>query len=324
MKPVITFLDRATIAPHICLRKPRFSHTWQEYPTSTSAQLPQRLHKTTIAITNKVPLLADTLSVLPNLKMIAVAATGTDIIDLDYCKAHNIVVSNVRRYTLHSVAEHTFALILALRRQLFAYRQTLLNGDWQSAKIFCLFTHRILDLHESRLGIIGGGALGQAVADLGRAFGMEVVFAERKYSDPSSRPAYLGFDEIVQSSDIISLHCPLNPDTQHMIAMPEFKKMKRTALLINTARGNLIQEKDLATALKQGLIAGAALDVVSHEPIDAHNPLLGLLDTPNFILTPHTAWTSDQAMQALSEQLISNIENFAKGKPVNIVQKHER
>lgn len=319
MQTVITFLDRATLPVHIHLAKPRFAHVWQEYPTSLASQLFDRLHETTIAITNKVPLSADILSQLSKLQMIAVAATGTNMIDLEYCKMRGIIVSNVRNYALHAVAEHTFALILCLRKQLLAYRESVLQGEWQNAKTFCLFTHRVLDLYGNRLGIIGGGALGQAVANLGKAFGMEIMFAERKHGTSSDRPGYFPFDEVLQSSDIVSLHCPLTPQTNHLIALPELKNMKRTALLINTARGNLVHEADLSIALQEGWIAGAALDVVSHEPIRSDNPLLKLLKQSNFILTPHTAWTTDQAMQTLANQLINIIENFADGKPINRV-----
>jgi glycerate dehydrogenase len=271
----------------------------------------------TIVITNKVPLREPELSRLPDLKFIAVAATGVDIIDLDYCRKRVLPVSNVRNYALHSVPEHVFTLILSLRRNLFNYREDVLRGAWQQAAGFCLLTHPISDLYNSTLGIIGYGALGHAVEQLARGFGMRVQISEHKGAQ-AVRDGRVSFEEVLRESDVVSLHCPLNEETRGLIGWVEFQLMKRGALLINTARGGLVDEGALVEALSSGLIAGAGFDVLTSEPPRAGNPLLEL-NQPNFILTPHIAWASNEAMQALADQLIANIEAFINGLPQNLV-----
>jgi glycerate dehydrogenase len=315
----IVFLDRETIAPQVVIRRPGFPHEWIEYPGTTPEQLPERLaNGTTIAITNKVALREPVLVQVPALEMIAVAATGTDVVDVQYCRDHGITVSNIRGYAINTVPEHTFALIFALRRNLLAYHEAVRRGGWQKSGEFCFFDYPIKDLHGSALGIIGEGVLGQGVATIARGLGMRVMFAAHK-GRTSLGPLYTPWDEVLETSDIITLHSPLLPETRNMIAMPEFRAMKRRPLLINTARGGLVNEADLATALREGLIAGAGFDVLTTEPPGDGNPLLGLFDMPNFILTPHVAWASDEAMQALADQLIDNIENFVRGEPSNVV-----
>ncbi len=305
----IAFLDRATIAPYIQLRAPNFEHEWLEYASTSSDQVPERLAGCAIAVVNKVPLRAAQLRQLPDLRMIAVAATGTDNIDKDYCDQHNIVVTNIRGYATVSVPEHVLSLMLALRRNIFAYQQDVATGEWQKSGQFCFFSHPVSDLAGSRLGIIGGGALGQALATLAAALGMDVVFAEHKAAT-AIRAGKMPFSEVLATSDVISLHCPLTPETQNLIALDELRQMQESALLINTARGGLVNERDLVTALQDGLIAGAGFDVLTREPPADDHPLLALLGSPNFILTPHMAWASQQAMQTLADQLIDNIERF--------------
>jgi glycerate dehydrogenase len=300
----IVFLDRSTLKANI--RRPAFEHEWVDYAETRPDEVVLRLSGASIAITNKVPLRSAELSRLPNLKLIAVAATGTDIIDLEYCRQRGIVVSNVRNYARHSVPEHVMMLILALRRSLLAYRAEIQDGAWQRASQFCLLDHDIRDLHGSTLGIIGYGALGQAVEKLALAFGMRVLISEHKDA-PLIRTNRTSFEEILRESDQISLHCPLTPMTRNMIGAVELRKLKRHALLINTARGGLVDEAALAESLRSGLIAGAGFDVLSGEPPRAGNPLLDL-NLQNFILTPHVAWASREAMQTLADQLIENIE----------------
>jgi glycerate dehydrogenase len=251
------------------------------------------------------------------LKFIAVAATGVDIIDLDYCRKRNLPVSNVRNYARHAVPEHVLMLILSLRRNLLSYREDVTRGLWTSASGFCLLTHPIRDLHKSTLGIIGYGALGQAVEKLALCFGMRVLISEHKNAR-TIRTGRTSFEETLRASDIVSLHCPLNEETRGLIGKVEFEMMRTDALLINTARGGLVDEAALAEALRSGLIAGAGFDVLTKEPPRDGNPLLEL-NLPNFILTPHIAWASREAMQALADQLIDNIEAFAKGSPQNLI-----
>jgi glycerate dehydrogenase len=311
----IVFLDRDSLIADV--RMPAFDHTWTEYPATTAADAAARLHGAAIAITTKVPLRADTLARLPDLKMIAVAATGTDIIDLAAARERGIVVSNIRDYAYAAVPEHTFALILALRRNLMAYRADVESGAWQASPRFCLFDHPIRDLHGSRLGLVGYGALGRQVAKLGRAFGMEIaVFTRTPVQDDGV--VNVSFDELLATADVLSLHAPLTEATRNLIGAAELARMKRTALLINTARGGLVDEHALAEALVAGVIAGAGFDVLTREPPAADNVLLNLR-LPNFILTPHNAWASREAMQGLADRLIDNVEAFVRGEPVNRV-----
>jgi glycerate dehydrogenase len=311
----LVFLDRSTLQAQV--RRPDFPHTWQEYPVSSARELEERLRDATIAITNKVPLRAATLQGLPKLRMIAVAATGYDVIDIPYCRARGIAVANIRNYAVHTVPEHAFALITALRRNLLAYRQDVERGRWQEVDQFCFFDHPIRDLHGATLGIIGEGALGQATAHIARGFGMQVLFADHA---PPKAPGvvFTPFEEVLKQSDVISLHVPLTNETRNIIGIEELRKMKRTALLINTARGGLVDEAALVQSLKEGLIAGAGFDVLTREPPREGNPLLELR-LPNFILTPHVAWASHGAMQFLADQLIDNIEAFVRGSPRNLV-----
>ena len=315
----IVFLDRSTIAPQIGLRRPSFAHELIEHPSTRPEEVVARLSGASVAITNKVELRSDALTQLPDLRLIAVAATGTDCVDKAYCEAHDIAVANIRGYAVNTVPEHAFALILALRRNVVAYRDDVIAGRWQRAGQFCFFDHPIHDLAGARLGIIGEGVLGQRVAELARAFGMVPLFAAHK-GRSGLGPLYTPWDEVLETSDIITLHSPLTPATRGMIAMPEFRAMKRRPLIINTARGGLVDETDLVRALDEGLISGAGFDVVAGEPPSADNPLMRAAGRPNVILTPHVAWASDEAQQALADQLMDNIEHFVAGRPSNLVK----
>jgi glycerate dehydrogenase len=311
----VVFLDRDSLKANV--RRPSFAHAWQEYPGSQAGDVPERLRGATVAITNKVPLRAAALQQVPTLKMIAVAATGYDVVDIDYCKAHQIAVANIRNYAVHTVPEHAFALILALRRNLLAYREDVARGRWAEVDQFCFFDHPIRDLHGAILGVIGEGALGQATASIGRAFGMKVLFADHP---PPKAPGveFTPMDEVLRTSDIITMHAPLTPESRNMIGINELRKMKRSAILINAARGGLVDEQALVQALKEKLIAGAGFDVLTKEPPKEGNPLLEL-QLPNLIVTPHVAWASDGAMQFLADQLIDNIDAFVAGKPQHLV-----
>ncbi len=315
----IVFLDRDTIAPQIRLREPAGGHAFVIHDHSAPEQLVERLAGATIAITNKVALRAETLARLPDLKLIAVAATGTDCVDKAYCREHGIAVTNIRGYAVNTVPEHTFALILALRRNLVSYRQEVIDGEWQRSGRFCFFSHAIHDLAGARLGIVGEGSLGQRVAEIARAFGMQPLFAAHKGRSGMGH-LYTPWDEVLATSDIITLHSPLTERTRGMIALPEFRAMRRRPLLVNTARGGLVDEAALVQALDEGLISGAGFDVADGEPPPADSPLMRLASRPNVILTPHVAWASDEAQQALADQLIDNIERFLAGTPTNLVE----
>ena len=309
------FLDRASLKANV--RKLAFPAEFLEYPKTDRDQIVPRLAGAEIAILNKVPMRSDTLRQLPHLKMIAVAATGYDVVDIAYCNEHGIAVANIRNYAVHTVPEHAFAMILALRRNLLSYRQDVEAGMWNRSDQFCFFTHDIGDLHGATLGIIGEGAIGQATAAIGHAFGMRTLFADHA---PPKMPGvtFTALDEVLSQSDVISLHCPLLPETRNLIDINAFRKMKRNALLINTARGGLVDEAALIQALDENMIAGAGFDVLTVEPPKDGHPLLDVR-RPNFILTPHVAWASDGAMQSLADQLIDNIDAWAAGKPQHLV-----
>jgi glycerate dehydrogenase len=311
----VVFLDRASLGATV--RAPSFAHAWCDHDRTDAADVVARLRGATIAVTNKVPLRADALAQAPQLRMIAVAATGTDIVDLAACRDRGIVVSNIRNYATSSLPEHVFALVLALRRNVLAYRADVERGLWQTSDTFCLLDHPIDDLAGSTLGLIGLGALGKSVARLGLAFGMRVI-AFDPVADNMPGVTMVSVDDLLRDSDVVSLHLPLTPATRHLIGRAELARMKSGSLLINTARGGLVDEQALADALHDRRIAGAGFDVLSREPPDDTNPLL-CLRLPNFILTPHVAWASAQAMQALADQLVDNIEAFVAGAPRNVV-----
>lgn len=316
--PRIVFLDRDTIGPGVELTRPAFAHDWTDHPQTAPEQVVERLDGARIAITNKVPLRRDALDRLPALRCIAIAATGYDVIDIDACREKGIAVTNVRGYAVATVPEHTFALILALRRGLIGYRSDVIAGEWQKAGQFCFHTYPIADLAGSTLGIIGEGVIGQAVARLGQAFGMHTLFAAHK-GRAGMGPLYTPFERVLAESDIITLHCPLTPDTRNLLAMPEFRRMQRRPLIINASRGGLVSEADLVTALDDGLIAGAGFDCLTAEPPAADHPLMAVLDRPNVIVTPHVAWAGQAAMRTLWRQVVSNIEAFHRGQPTNAV-----
>lgn len=320
MPESIVFLERNTFS--IPFRRPSFEHDWVEYGESDESQVVERLRNATIAICNKVALRANSLSQLPQLKLIAVAATGTDNVDLAYCGTHNIAVCNTRGYAVSSLPEHALMLMLALRRNLIAYRDDVRAGRWQEAKKFCLLDHPISDLRGTVLGIVGYGTLGLAMGQLGHAIGMEVLVAERKQAT-SIRPGRRSFADVLRLSDVLSLHCPLTEETRDLIGAEELKQMKHDALLINTARGGLIDDHALVDALKSGRLGGAGIDVLRVEPPRERNPLLEA-DLPNLIVTPHNAWASKQAMQSLADQLIDNLESFVRGEPQNLVTESPR
>ncbi len=314
----IVLLDRETFAPGVELVRPSFEHEWTEYQATKPDQVADRLSGAHLVITNKVPISAETLQALPDLEMISVSATGYDVIDVAACTARGVVVSNVRGYAVNTVPEHTFALILALSRAVVGYREDVIRGTWQDSGQFCFHTHAISDLNGATLGIIGEGSLGQSVARLGQAFGMRTLFAAHKGVEGLG-PLYTPFDQVLEESDIITLHCPLTPQTRNVLAAPEFERMKRKPLIINAARGGLVNEADLVAALESGQISGIGFDVLTTEPPAPDNPLLAVLDRPNVIVTPHVAWASREAQAECWRQAVWNMENFVAGTPSHVV-----
>ena len=314
----IVYLERESIIANV--RRPDFPHLWVEHAKTLQPEVEERLAGATIAIVNKLQIDARLVAALPTLQMVAVAATGTNNVDLDACRSRGIIVSNIRGYAAHTVPEHVFLLLLALSRNLVAYRQAMAAGNWQRSEQFCCFDFPIRDLHGATLAVIGSGSLGSGVARLAEAFGMRVLRSERK-GETRVRPGYTPFEQALREADAISLHCPLTAATKNLIGEAELRAMKPTALLINTARGGLVDEAALASALQRGWIAGAGFDVLTVEPPGDGNLLLApqLLALPNFLLTPHVAWASQPAMQALADQLTANLEAFVRGEPQNRV-----
>ena len=311
MQHSIVFLDRATLDAR--MRTPSFPHSYQEYAATRGPEVVERLKDATIAIVNKVTMDGEMLKQLPKLQLIAVAATGTDMIDKEHCRAAGITVVNIRNYAFNTVPEHVFSLIFALRRNLIAYREDVRRGVWQRAEQFCFFAHPIRDIAGSTLGIVGFGELGRSVARRAEALGMRVLA-----TDVIPQPGLVDLPTILKESDVVTLHVPLTAQTRNMIGAEQLAMMRSDAILINTARGGLVDENALARALREGVIAGAGFDVLTSEPPREGNVLLDLVSA-NFILTPHVAWASREAMQLLADQLIGNIEAFVAGRPQNVV-----
>jgi glycerate dehydrogenase len=307
----IVFLERDTLRAE--LRRPSFEHVWRDYGTTRPDEVLERLEGATVAVVNKLPLRADVLGRLPALKLVAVAATGTDNVDLEFCERRGIGVVNVRGYARETLPEHVLMLALALRRNLLAYREEVRAGAWARSPYFCLHGREIHDLHGSALGLLGYGTLGRGVERLARAFGMELLISEHKGAEVL-REGRTAFEEVLRRADVLSLHVPLNEETRYLIGRDELALMKHSAILVNCARGGVVDERALAAALQDGTIAGAGVDVLSEEPPRRGNPLLDL-DLPNLIVTPHVAWASREAQQALADQLVDNIEAFVNRKP---------
>jgi glycerate dehydrogenase len=311
----IVFLERDTIQADF--RRPNFDHEWIEHPETAADQVVERVRDATIIISNKLSLGEPQLSQAPRVRLIAIAATGSDCVDLNYCGARGIAVCNVRGYAVNTVPEHVLMMILALRRNLLAYRADVQRGLWNESKQFCLLTHDLHDIRHSTLGIIGYGSIGRGMARLGESVGMRVLISEHKNAT-MRREGRTSFEQTLRQSDVLSLHCPLNDETRDLIGAVELRMMKRSALLINTARGALIVDVALIEALQRGVIAGAGIDVLRDEPPRGGSALLEL-DLPNFIVTPHVAWASREAVQILADQVIDNLEGFVAGRPQNLL-----
>lgn len=313
----IVFLDRSTFASPV-----RFSHErlpdchWRDYAMSGAHDVVEHARDAEIVLTNKVRIDAGAIGSLPRLKLIAATATGVDNIDVAAARAHGIAVCNVRGYAVNTVPEHVFAMAFALRRNLYRYHAAARDGVWSAAHTFCLHDFPIGDLAGSVLGIVGGGTLGASVARLGECLGMSVVVAERRGAAP--RPGRVAFDAVLRDADVLSLHLPLTPETHHLIGPRELAQMKRDAILINTARGALVDPFALVDALASGRLGGAGIDVLEQEPPPHDHPLLAA-SLPNLLVTPHVAWASLQAQQRLADEVIENIAAFLRGETRNRV-----
>lgn len=289
---------------------------WQAYDYTLSDDVVERIDGANVIISNKVMLDEKALRSVADLKLVCIAATGTNNVDLEAAKALGIPVCNVRGYATPTVSQHALALILALSTRLIDYHEAVRSGRWQQARQFCLLDYPIRELAGKTLGIVGYGELGKGVARLGEALGMKLLIAQRPGG--SAQPGRVPLDELLPQVDVLSLHCPLTPETRNLIGAPEFALMKRDAILINTARGGIVDEQALADALRQGRIGGAGIDVLTVEPPVKGNVLLDP-DIPNLIMTPHSAWASRETRQRLVDELVTNIRAFLEGSVRNPV-----
>lgn len=282
---------------------------WDLHPHTEASEVAARLQGAEVVVSNKVVLSRAVLASADKLRLICVAATGTNNVDLQAARQLGIAVTNVRAYGTASVVQHVFALILSLQRQIPAYQQAIKQRRWEQSKFFCLLDFPIEELGGKVFGIVGYGELGRAVAKTAASFDMEVRVARRGADD--TRPDRVPLDELLAEADVLSLHCPLTEENRGLIGETQLQRMKPSAILINAARGGLVDEAALDTALRQGWIAGAGIDVLEVEPPDGTSPLLA--DLPNLILTPHIAWASRTARQRLLDQLVDIIRAYRQG-----------
>ena len=273
-----------------------------------------------LVLTNKTPLSVDTLVKLPDLKYIGVLATGFNIVDTSTAKSRGIPVTNIPSYGTKSVAQMTLALLLELTQHVGAHSEAVKNGDWVNCPDFCFWNHPLVELDGLTMGIIGYGRIGQQVADLARAFGMNAVATKRDSTNVEAHPnvTFVTLDELLQQSDVVSLHCPLTPETQFLIDGRRLSQMKPSAFLLNTSRGPLVDERALADALMAGQIAGAGIDVVELEPPRSESLLY---QAPNCYITPHIAWATKEARSRLLHTAVENVRCYLKGNPQNVVNK---
>lgn len=313
------FLDLATYKPDV--RHPALLQMdgidWVFHDSTAPEKVVSNLAGADILVCNKVKITQDVMDQLPDLKLIVAGATGVDNIDVQAARKAGIEVCNVRGYSTLSVAQHAFMLMLALSGSLISYNSIVQNGAWQAAKGFNLLEFPLIELSGKTLGIIGYGAIGQAAEKIAKAFGMQVLVADRKGED-SPRNGRVSFDDILEQSDFLSIHCPLNDKTRGMIGGAELSRMKNSSFIINVSRGGIIDEAALFAALKSGDIAGAGLDVLSNEPPRDGNILLDK-SLPNLIITPHCAWASEEARLRMFLQIAEVVKAFHRGVPINSV-----
>ena len=316
MNPLhIVVLDRDTL-----VNRPfdfDFPHTLSSYGTTEAHETLERIRGADIVITNKVVISAQAFAENPQLKLVAVTATGVNNVDVEAAKQNGTAVCNIRAYGNESVAEHAFMMMITLMRNLPAYQRDVAAGLWENSPFFCHLGAPMRDLNGKTLAIFGRGNIGKTLATYAQAFKMNVVFAEHKNAQ-SVRDGYVSFDKAIRSADVVSLNCPLTPQTANMISEAELQQMKPGAILINCGRGGLVDEAALVAALKYGQSGGAGFDVLTQEPPRDGNPLLKAR-LPNLIVTPHIAWASQEAANRLFDILLDNINRFVAGNPQNLV-----
>ena len=289
------------------------------YKTSTVEEARERLMDADIAIVNKVPMRAESLDGANNLKMIALTATGYNNVDLGYAKKRGIRVANVSGYSTDSVVQHTFALMFYVMEKLSYYDSYVKSGAYAKAPVFTHFDKIFMELSGKTWGIIGLGEIGRGVARAAQAFGCRVIYYSTSGRNNNSDYEKVTFNEILAQSDILSIHAPLNAATENLMNYEAFRKMKRTAIMVNVGRGPIVNEADLKRALDEDLIGGAGLDVVCREPITEDNPLNDIKDSSKLIITPHIAWATYEARTRLMKEVYQNIQSFLAGEERNVV-----
>jgi glycerate dehydrogenase len=287
------------------------------YDRTADADIVPRARDAEIVLTNKTVLSRRVIAALPRLKCICVLATGYNVVDVAAAKEHGVTVCNVPEYSTPNVAQAVFALLLELTNRTGHHDRTVHEGRWAACEDFCYWDGELVELAGLTLGIVGYGRIGQAVARVGRAFDMRILAHRRQATGPIDGGEYADLDRLFAESDAVSLHCPLTPDTKEFVNAARLARMKPTAFLINTARGGLVNEADLAAALDAGTIAGAGLDVLTVEPPSAANPLLR---ARNCVITPHIAWATRNARRRLIEATAGNVREFLAGVPRNVVE----
>jgi glycerate dehydrogenase len=311
------FLDSSTLGDDInFVELTSTLDDWQLYSNTQPEQIIERSVNADIIISNKVVLTADIINQLPQLKLICISATGTNNVDLEAAKSNNVAVCNVKGYSTQSVAQHVFTLLLALQSSLPHYIQDVQNNRWQQSDNFCFFDYPMAELSGKTLGLIGYGDIAKQVEKIANAFGMRVIVAQS--ASDSTQLNRLPLNALLPQIDILSVHCPLTDATKDLISWAEFNVMKKSAIVINTARGGIVNEQALAEALQKNLIAGAGIDVLSAEPPTDGNPLLEIKH-PNLIVTPHIAWAYREARERLLHELVLNIQGFLNNQPRNTV-----
>lgn len=291
---------------------------YEIYESTPPDKVIERSLDADILVTNKVPVDRARIEKLPKLKFIAVLATGYNIIDCEAAKEHGIAVSNIPAYSTDGVAQLVFAFLLELTNQVGLHSKSVNDGEWSRSPYFCYWKTPLVELHGKVFGIIGFGKIGSAVAEIANAFGMKVKAYSphtREYSG-FGKVDFVSLDEVIETADVISLHCPLTNETNGLVNAEFLSRMKKTAYLINTSRGPVVNETDLRNALDNGLIAGAGVDVLSSEPPKEDNPLIG---AKNCFITPHIAWASLEARTRLMNIFKDNVKGFVSGKPINVV-----
>ncbi len=311
----VTFLDTETLGHDIDFQAlSSQAQVWKSYLNTNPEKTREHIGDAEVVISNKVVIDKKIMLACPKLRYIAVCATGYNNIDIKAASELNIAVSNVTGYGTNSVAQHVLSQILCLATHIIDYHQDCQQGLWSESPQFCLMHRPVIELKNKTLGIIGYGELGAAVATLCQAIGMKILIGEQPNSP--LRPGRTPFKELIEQSDFISLHCPLNDTTRSLIDADVLQKMKNSAYIINTARGGIVDETALIAALKNGTIAGAAVDVLTEEPPSLDHPMLDN-SIPNLILTPHSAWTSSNARENMITMLADQLQSYRQGKIIN-------